>query len=385
MSELDVILSKINIIRNCLMAIEKASKWEKDEDFRLAIYELNLQRAIQACIDLANIVLSKEGLGLPNSYRQSFELLRKFQVIPAKLANTLVAMVGFRNISVHDYEQIKPEIVHGIVSDHLVDFEAFYGVILERANSWEEGILETEPSPSPIHPWRVCPYGEHWVKTPPMRVPPGKKHPGGFTSTRHENCARNPSGKDELYTDEIQEIAAQHFSGLKNKPCPLDLGFVGKGDKYDDFIAGWVQYWNDVLKPDEPLDPNLIKALIASESRFVPTLLADKTNSNSARGLAQITNDARKLLGGHHNDLKDHLITVTKTDLNDPNVNICAGVRWFFEKRRMASIHLGRPASWIDTVWEYKGLRRVSSKQKAEQIKKIFNGFYKQLQKCGKA
>ena len=44
MSEFDVILSKINIIKNCLMAIEKATLKEKDVDFQLSIYELNLQQ-----------------------------------------------------------------------------------------------------------------------------------------------------------------------------------------------------------------------------------------------------------------------------------------------------------------------------------------------------
>ncbi len=136
MSELDVVLSKINIIKNCLMAIEKASLREKDEEFKLSIYELNLQRAVQACIDLANVILAKEGLGLPNSYRQSFEILLKHQVIDDELAKKMVAMVGFRNISVHDYEQIKPEIVHKIVSTHLVDFEAFYTLVFTRAQKW---------------------------------------------------------------------------------------------------------------------------------------------------------------------------------------------------------------------------------------------------------
>ncbi len=136
MSELDVVLSKINIIKNCLMAIEKATIHEKDEDFKLAIYELNLQRAIQACIDLANVVLSKEGLGLPNSYRQSFELLNKHQVIDSSLNQKLISMVGFRNISVHDYEQIKPEIVHSIINNYLIDFETFYTLILSRVKNW---------------------------------------------------------------------------------------------------------------------------------------------------------------------------------------------------------------------------------------------------------
>ncbi len=136
MSELDVVLSKINIIKNCMMAIEKASVKEKDEDFKLSIFELNLQRAIQACIDLANVVISKEGLGLPNAYRQSFEILQKHQVIDGVLAAKLISMVGFRNISVHDYGQIKPEIVHSIVKNHLIDFEGFYTVILNLAKKW---------------------------------------------------------------------------------------------------------------------------------------------------------------------------------------------------------------------------------------------------------
>lgn len=33
MSEVDVILSKINIIKNCLMAIEKVRLQEKDPDY----------------------------------------------------------------------------------------------------------------------------------------------------------------------------------------------------------------------------------------------------------------------------------------------------------------------------------------------------------------
>ena len=137
MSELDVVLSKINIIKNCLMAIEKASLQEKDESFRLSIFELNLQRAIQASIDLANIILAKEGLGLPNTYRQSFELLKSHNIISPELTKIMISMVGFRNISVHDYQEIKPEIVNGIVAERLKDFELFYTEIWKRAQAWK--------------------------------------------------------------------------------------------------------------------------------------------------------------------------------------------------------------------------------------------------------
>jgi uncharacterized protein YutE (UPF0331/DUF86 family) len=137
MSEKDVIYSKINIVKNCLIAIEKVELKEKDPDFKQSLFEINLQRAIQACIDLANVVIAKEGLGLPNSYRQSFELLEKFSIISSDLSKTMVKMVGFRNISVHDYEEVKPEIVKSIVKNNLQDFETFYRVIFEKVATWE--------------------------------------------------------------------------------------------------------------------------------------------------------------------------------------------------------------------------------------------------------
>lgn len=99
----------------------------------------------------------------------------------------------------------------------------------------------------------------------------------------------------------------------------------------------------------------------------------------------QITNDTREILDGYHGDIKDHLIAVTKKELNDPNVKICAGVRWLFEKRRLASSHLKRAASWIETVWEYKGVKRAKTKEEAEKIEKIFNDFYEEFQECGKS
>ncbi len=136
MSDMDVVLSKINVIKNCMMALEKAGLKEKDPEFLLSIYELNLQRAIQACIELANAVIAKEGLGLPNTYRQAFEILNKHQVIEAALMTKMISMVGFRNISVHDYGQIKPEIVHSIVKNHIEDFAQYYTIILNRAKGW---------------------------------------------------------------------------------------------------------------------------------------------------------------------------------------------------------------------------------------------------------
>jgi hypothetical protein len=162
----------------------------------------------------------------------------------------------------------------------------------------------------------------------------------------------------------------------------LTLDFPN-GGKYDALIAGWVRYWNEVLTPTEPLDPNFMKALIATESGFDPIVLADKKNQNSARGLTQITNATRKILTDENGEIKDHYITATRNDLNDPTVNICAGVRWLFHKRALLSIKLGRQATWLESVAKYKGTAKVS-KTRAKTLVNRFEERYETLRKCEK-
>lgn len=235
-----------------------------------------------------------------------------------------------------------------------------------------------------LHSWRLCPAGEHWVRTHPLGVPPSKKNPAGSTTIRHGHCARNPTGKDQLYPDEIQEMMEQNFSKVKEKPCPIDLGFKNKGSQYDELIAGWTKYWNDVLKPETPLDPNIVKALIASESGFDPKILADEKDKNSARGLMQITNDTRKILGNEKGELKDHFLTLTRNDLNDPSNNICAGIRWLFRKHTIATSRLRRTATWEEAVAEFKGAR-TATKARASVLMKRFSEKLEGLKKCEKS
>jgi ribosomal protein S15P/S13E len=151
-------------------------------------------------------------------------------------------------------------------------------------------------------------------------------------------------------------------------------------------IAGWVQYWNEILKSDQPLDPNLVKALIASESNFYPERLNNKKDSNSARGLMQITNDTRKLLDDGK-ELKDHYVTATKKDLNDPAVNICAGVRWLFRKREIASaVRLKRQATWLEAAEEYKGDLEglLNENKKSQKDVAPFLKYLQDVKKCQK-
>ena len=115
-----------------------------------------------------------------------------------------------------------------------------------------------------VHPWRICPIGQHYVRTHPLHIPPSEKHPQGDVVTRHGHCASNPSHKDMLSYDEIQAMTQAHFLDLVEPPIKSgSLINFPKADIFDPYIRGWVRYWSQVLKPEEPLDLNLFKALIA--------------------------------------------------------------------------------------------------------------------------
>jgi uncharacterized protein YutE (UPF0331/DUF86 family) len=93
---------------------------------------LNLQRALQAAIDLAAHVVATEGYGLPASVADAFSLLEGQGVLGALLAERLRRMVGFRNILIHNYRALDPAIVETIIARRLDDLRAFSARIVER-------------------------------------------------------------------------------------------------------------------------------------------------------------------------------------------------------------------------------------------------------------
>lgn len=235
------------------------------------------------------------------------------------------------------------------------------------------------------HPWRMCGIGEHWVRTHPMHVPPSKTHPDGYITTRRGHCAKNPSGhNDQLHLDEIQEIAEQNFKNVEPKPCSLSLGYPLFKKEYDDLIAGWTKYWNDIFHLDEPLDVNLVKALMASESSFDARVIVKKKNpKKTAYGLLQVLEESREIMGNQKGELKKNYIMISSKDLLDPNINICSGIRWLFHKQYLLSHRLKRSATWAETIFEYKG-GRTTTPENMKKIMQKFSDKYTKLQKCEK-
>ena len=135
MVERDVVLAKVGSIQKCLHRIRDVTHLlpESLSDINVQdVFVLNLQRAIQSCIDLAAHVVASEGLGVPRDIKEHFLLLQNASVITSDLAGRMVKMVGFMNIAVHEYQELDITLLGAILTGHLQDIEDFYTVIVNH-------------------------------------------------------------------------------------------------------------------------------------------------------------------------------------------------------------------------------------------------------------
>jgi hypothetical protein len=190
------------------------------------------------------------------------------------------------------------------------------------------------------------------VRKHPRRVPVSPKNPSGVTVVdRHLRRISGPA----LEVDEIREITATHSrKGLKY-PARDRLEFRD-ADTYDELIAIWVDYFSEkfgVTPPYAELDPDVIKALIASESGF----RKDPRENRKAFGITQITPETLRILLDPEGEAKDFIFKgIRQKDLKDPEIAIPVGIRWMFRKKRLAEGKLGRGATPEEIILEYKGL-----------------------------
>jgi hypothetical protein len=229
---------------------------------------------------------------------------------------------------------------------------------------------ENDPgSGKKVHPWRLCSYGKHAVRTHPLHVEPSQKHPDGKT-TRHYHCALNKNRKDVLFPLEMEIMADEHFSSLTGAPKADDLGY-DNGNAYDRLIRGWTEYWNEVLNPLTPLDPDWVKALIATESAFDPEA-GIRPKRKKAKGLMQLFPETMEALRDEHGELKDHFVNLAKIDIENPNLTIAAGIRWLFRKQETASSTLGQAATWDQATVAYKAYQKTPNNQQMQKLRTLY-------------
>src|SRR5690606_29835066 len=116
----DIAINKIQSIQRCIRRAREeyaADPEGFDANFtRQDAAVLNILRACEQSIDLANHVIKTRKLGIPTSSGESFDLLRVEGVIDPALSDRLHKMVGFRNAIVHHYQRMEIEIVLSVIN-----------------------------------------------------------------------------------------------------------------------------------------------------------------------------------------------------------------------------------------------------------------------------
>ena len=137
----DVINRKLESLRRCIARIESKRPIRPDVlrvNYDLQdIIALNLERAVQTCVDIAAHVISQTELPVPSTMGEGFERLAELQVISPQVATSLQKAVAFRKILVHNYTNINWDIVANILTSYLTDFVQFAQAI-DRLNNDNE-------------------------------------------------------------------------------------------------------------------------------------------------------------------------------------------------------------------------------------------------------
>ena len=127
------ILEKINARLEALreyVKILKSLKGVTAKDLAIDIdkrakAERYLQLAIEACIDIAELIVSDQRLPTPKTAREAIEVLGDNGILEKEFAYEFALAVGFRNILIHDYLKIDYNQVADKINNRLGDFEKF--------------------------------------------------------------------------------------------------------------------------------------------------------------------------------------------------------------------------------------------------------------------
>ncbi len=122
----DVLNNKLENLRRCLARLRdktpvSATALAEDLDAQ-DILCLNLERAVQVCVDIATHLLSDREAPAPDSMADAFVQLTRLGVLSMATAERMSKAVGFRNIAVHEYQALDWQIVYALVTQHLDDF-----------------------------------------------------------------------------------------------------------------------------------------------------------------------------------------------------------------------------------------------------------------------
>lgn len=122
----DVMFNKAAVIERSLRRVLDIYSADPDlaDLMHVDALTLNVERACQAAIDLAMHVVASRHLGMPQSQADAFRLLADAGEMDRKLSERMIGMCGFRNILIHQYQDLEVDLLHKVASEHWQDLTA---------------------------------------------------------------------------------------------------------------------------------------------------------------------------------------------------------------------------------------------------------------------
>jgi uncharacterized protein YutE (UPF0331/DUF86 family) len=131
----DVLMNKLESLRRCVQRVQDkapASSALLKGDYDLQdIIVLNLERAVQTCVDIGLHIISDLEIPVPDTMAETFKSLNRAGYLDDLATERMTKAVGFRNTAVHAYQEMDWEIVYRIITEHLDDFRDFSRQIMK--------------------------------------------------------------------------------------------------------------------------------------------------------------------------------------------------------------------------------------------------------------
>ena len=125
----DIVERKLESLARCVARIsdrlpESAEDLAQDYD-RQDIIAVNLERAIQTCVDIASHLTAAADRPIPETMREQFPALAGEKVLDHEIAVAMAKAVGLRNLAVHDYSALDWMQLHEYLPAAIADLRRF--------------------------------------------------------------------------------------------------------------------------------------------------------------------------------------------------------------------------------------------------------------------
>lgn len=129
----DTIIKLVSELNNSILLLEDLSKMEEAKFLKdphmISSAKYNFILCIEAIIDIANHLISKNDYRVPEDYADSFNVLEEHSIINSDYSATLKKMARFRNRLVHVYWEVDSTKIYEIINNNLDDIRKFKRVL----------------------------------------------------------------------------------------------------------------------------------------------------------------------------------------------------------------------------------------------------------------